>query len=162
MNIGENIRLARKNANLTQKELGEFLGVSQAMIGQYEKGIRNPKIETLGKIAHALNVELYDLNENITAKEYNSYLDLIETDEDIEDYAIYGILEILKTIYGNIEEKTIINKKITYYLIGDPNNSFILTHDHLNKLLCYSKDLFPHLVNELKFDGTEEDYISNL
>ena len=54
MEIGERIKLSRKKAGLTQKELGELLNVSAAMIAQYENNLRNPKFETLDKIANAL------------------------------------------------------------------------------------------------------------
>ena len=58
MTIGERIRECRRNANITQKELGNRLGVSQQQIAQYEKGVRIPRIETLKKLASALNVTL--------------------------------------------------------------------------------------------------------
>lgn len=49
MAIGENIRKIRKEKKLTQKELGKLCGMSEAQIGQYENGLRNPKMETLKK-----------------------------------------------------------------------------------------------------------------
>ena len=61
MKIGENIRHARQKAGLTQKELGEKLGISQAAVGQFESDKANPKIETLLKIATALNIKLSEL-----------------------------------------------------------------------------------------------------
>ncbi len=61
MTVGEKIKQARKKAGLTQKKLGEKLGVSAAMVAQYEKGVRNPKWETLRSIATALNVETSSL-----------------------------------------------------------------------------------------------------
>lgn len=57
-NIGGRIRNARKKLCLTQQELGERLGVSGAMIGQYESGTRNPKIDTAKRIADALNTDV--------------------------------------------------------------------------------------------------------
>lgn len=35
----------RKEKGLTQKELGAAIGISEVMIGQYERGVRTPKIE---------------------------------------------------------------------------------------------------------------------
>lgn len=61
LTVGERIRNARKKAGLTQVQLGEKLGVSGSMIGQYEKDLRKPKIETMDKIATALNCYVYDL-----------------------------------------------------------------------------------------------------
>lgn len=61
MNIGEKIKAIRKRTGLSQKELGERLNVSQAMIAQYENGKRLPKIETLVRISQALNVDIEEL-----------------------------------------------------------------------------------------------------
>lgn len=60
--VGENIRRIRKAKNMTQKELGEKLGgISQQQVGQWENGIKNPKIETVKKISEALNVDPFSL-----------------------------------------------------------------------------------------------------
>lgn len=56
MTVGERIREYRKQAGLTQKELGDRLGVSNVHIGQYERGLRNPKLPQLKKIADALDI----------------------------------------------------------------------------------------------------------
>lgn len=61
MTTGELIRAARKKAGLTQKELGSKLGVSGAMIAQYETGVRTPKVDTMQKIAEPLGVSWVDL-----------------------------------------------------------------------------------------------------
>ena len=65
MSIGENIRRARIEKGITQRELGERLGgISQQQIGQWENGNKNPKLETIHRIANALQVdisEIYDL-----------------------------------------------------------------------------------------------------
>ncbi|MFR3728392.1 helix-turn-helix domain-containing protein [Lacrimispora sp.] len=76
--IGDNIRKFRKEKNLTQKQLGDLLDMSEVMIGQYERGDRNPKIDTLRRIAKALNVELYDL------ADWSQY----STEDFIEDFTL--------------------------------------------------------------------------
>lgn len=60
-NIGDKIRRCRKQKGMTQAELGAKLGVSQALIGQYETGKRKPKIEQLSKLAAALEVNEFEL-----------------------------------------------------------------------------------------------------
>ena len=52
--IGERIKKARKEMKLTQRQLAEILGVSGAMVAQYETGARKPKYETVAKFADAL------------------------------------------------------------------------------------------------------------
>ena len=58
MTTGQRIKEARKNAGMTQKELGEKLGVSFQGIAQWENDLRKPKLESLQKIATALDVPI--------------------------------------------------------------------------------------------------------
>ena len=59
MTVGENIRQARTEKGLTQKELGAKLGgISQQQVGQWETGKARPKLETLQKIADALDIDV--------------------------------------------------------------------------------------------------------
>ena len=62
MSVGENIRQARTQKNITQKELGEKLGgIPQQQIGRWENGKSTPKLDTIKKIATALEVSMTDL-----------------------------------------------------------------------------------------------------
>lgn len=74
MTTGQRIQQARKKAGLTQKELGEKLGVSVSFIAQYETDKRKPKKETLEKIAGALDVYYLDLYGDEESKEIASYV----------------------------------------------------------------------------------------
>lgn len=56
MSFCDKMREERKKKGLSQRELGEKVGMSQQMIAQYENGNRNPKKETIEKIAIALEV----------------------------------------------------------------------------------------------------------
>ena len=49
---------ARKEAGLTQAELSEKTGISQADISRLENGIRNPSLALLNRIAEAVNSTL--------------------------------------------------------------------------------------------------------
>lgn len=63
---GQKIKEARKKAGLTQKELGQKLGLSFQAIAQWENDLRNPKFETLKKIADALGVNIDSLLDEST------------------------------------------------------------------------------------------------
>ena len=80
MSIGENIKNARKKAGLTQKELAEKMGSTQQNLAQYESGKRNPKLETLNKIAGALEIPVSLLTSSLDSFEKGEILrlDLIE------------------------------------------------------------------------------------
>jgi DNA-binding XRE family transcriptional regulator len=51
--VGQRIKAARKAAGLTQQKLGEKLGVKFQTVAQWERGLRNPKLTTLQKVADA-------------------------------------------------------------------------------------------------------------
>ena len=97
MTIGEAIRNARHAKGLTQNELAGRLGVTQALVGHYERGLRKPKLETLNRIASALEVSAWDL--------------LSRADDDIRLYSmeeIYGVLvdtrKKIMEIIGGLDE----------------------------------------------------------
>lgn len=106
MNIGEKIRLLRKKAGLTQKELGQKLGISQAAIGQFETNRSNPQIETLQKIASALDVPVQDLlpdtlyNRLLGDKAITAYSNLLEQIIGAKGYT-FGITEDDDSLYIN-------------------------------------------------------------
>lgn len=92
-NFSENLRLQRQKKNLSQEELGNLIGVSGVTIMRYEKGTREPKLETIKKIANALKIpvsDLIDINSHIIDKATNRFIsgkypEEIETYGDIID-----------------------------------------------------------------------------
>lgn len=60
MTIGQRIKEVRKAVGMTQEELGKKLGVSGSAIAQYETDNRNPKFDTIKRIADALQTPLSD------------------------------------------------------------------------------------------------------
>lgn len=50
-NIGIKIKKLRENANLTQKQIAEFLSIDQSLVSKIEKGERSIGSETLSEIA---------------------------------------------------------------------------------------------------------------
>lgn len=59
--IGNNIRSARKEANLTQEQIAEKLRMSQLHFGRLERGERPASLEQIAQIAAALHVPLASL-----------------------------------------------------------------------------------------------------
>lgn len=49
---------ARKNQNLTQKELSERTGITQADISRIENGTRNPSLSMMKRLAAGMGMEL--------------------------------------------------------------------------------------------------------
>ncbi len=61
--IGQAIKQARKERNLTQAQLGELVGVQKAQISKIENHITDARFDTLMKVFKALNAKV---NFNVT------------------------------------------------------------------------------------------------
>jgi HTH-type transcriptional regulator/antitoxin HipB len=64
--LGQAIKQARQERNLTQEQLGELVGVQKAQISKIENSVKNARFETILKVFDALdakvnfNVELHN------------------------------------------------------------------------------------------------------
>lgn len=94
MTTGERIRTTRKQADggkgITQRELGKRCGIAEPTIRRYELNKLNPKIETLRKIADALNVSVDDLLD-LRPDEKN----ILDNSEDHADFTRDQLLEAM-------------------------------------------------------------------
>jgi transcriptional regulator with XRE-family HTH domain len=59
--FGENLMVYRRRAGLSQEELGFRASLHRTEIGELERGVRVPRIDTLVKLAGALSVPPGDL-----------------------------------------------------------------------------------------------------
>src|SRR5260370_8614172 len=55
------LRRARERSGLTPRELAERVGVSEAVVYQWQGGHRAPRVDRLGRLAEALGVSAEDL-----------------------------------------------------------------------------------------------------
>ena len=101
MGIGSFLLYARKKSGLTQKQLAERLNISPVGIAQWEKDKRNPKPDTMKRIALALNP---DCEEILRQGEPVSYADLFVAHEE----RVHDAAEELKGYLDDkvLEEKT--------------------------------------------------------
>ena len=61
MKINEVIREKRKEQQLTQEQVAEYLGVSTPAVNKWEKGLSYPDITILPPLARLLKVDLNTL-----------------------------------------------------------------------------------------------------
>lgn len=61
MNFSSNLKNYRLATNRTQREMAEFLGISERGYRNYEIGAREPNLSTLIQIADILDISLDDL-----------------------------------------------------------------------------------------------------
>lgn len=54
--LGDNVRRLRRHIGMSQLDLGERLGCSNASISQFERGTTMPSVESLADLAKALGV----------------------------------------------------------------------------------------------------------
>lgn len=126
------LKRVRKEKGVTQKKLGEMIGVSEVMVGQYERGIRVPKFEMRQKIANALQV-------NITS--------LMNWDEQYPDIAIEVekhkmFIAYLKSIGYDVvcfSEGETFSAVMTY-----EGNNLTLSKDEFYQLQSETKEFFEH------------------
>ena len=59
--IGARIRAARHRRGLSQKQVGDALGINDRHVQAWESGRRNPGPKHLAKLAEVLGLEIADL-----------------------------------------------------------------------------------------------------
>lgn len=59
--LGKRVRKARRDKKITQEELADRVGLHYTTISRIERGISNPPVQTIDKIAKALRVSLSNL-----------------------------------------------------------------------------------------------------
>ncbi len=94
--LGLRIRRIRKEKELTQFALAEEVGVSSNFLGDVERGIKSPSLDTIVCIANVLDVSLdYLLFESLSH---------INVKEDPEIYVTDKQLMILKGMVKTIKD----------------------------------------------------------
>ena len=58
MTLGERIKYARNQKEMTQDELGKLIGISRSFVNHLETDRKKPSLETLIKLAKTLEVSL--------------------------------------------------------------------------------------------------------
>lgn len=138
MTVGENIRRLRKEKGLTQKQLGELCGINEANIRKYELGGANPKLETLQKIATALNAHAFDFLDS----------DLFDALDDGNDADLFSqkiaLIENDSTL-SNKQKKRLIANLI---MQGD-----VMLHYHTQNIDIATKSAINMLMDKLNPDG---------
>ncbi|MBU3658911.1 MAG: helix-turn-helix transcriptional regulator [Flavobacteriales bacterium] len=56
--LGQAIKQARQELNLTQEQLGELVGVQKAQISKIENSVKNARFETIMKVFEALGAKV--------------------------------------------------------------------------------------------------------
>lgn len=149
MTVGENIKRIRKEKGLTQKKLGEKCGIAESNIRKYENNKQNPKIETIQKIAKALQVYLGDIyeDENLpNSKTFESFYHKVkqenipveEKQKKILDYATNILYKELEFENKNIAKP---DQGTLFYSELIKRDLALLNETGQKKVAGYAKDL---------------------
>ena len=94
--IGQRVRNYRLEKGLSQEKLAELSGCHATYIGQVERGEKNATLESIEKIASAMNISLAQLFEKIGENSADSYpmkcYELFATKSRSEQEHLYKIL----------------------------------------------------------------------
>jgi transcriptional regulator with XRE-family HTH domain len=108
--FGRNLKRARKAKGLTQKQLAQLLGVSEAAIGMWEAGARLPDVSMASRIAKALDVPLQYLADELPSELPQTYIAFARQDDPLADLpkearrSVEEFVEYLKAKYTKKED----------------------------------------------------------
>ena len=78
--VGRRLRSCRQAQSFSQEKLAERAGLHPTYIGQVERGEKNLTIESLEKIAAALNIPISDVFERIEERTHHDNFPLLAYD----------------------------------------------------------------------------------
>jgi transcriptional regulator with XRE-family HTH domain len=61
--FGNNLKRHRKSKGLSLRQFAALADIDHAMIDRYERGVTNPSLTTIARLAEALEIEAADLLE---------------------------------------------------------------------------------------------------
>lgn len=102
--LGMRIRKARKERHVTQEQLGEICELSTAHIGHIERGTRIPSLDTLFRIAQALDISTDYLIFDSVAPDKNLFTSLNSILQNKDKRKVKTFLTIIRAIADKIDE----------------------------------------------------------
>lgn len=149
MTTGQLIKAARKKKKMTQAELAEKLNISYVGVSQWENGIRNPKYDTIRKIADALGVDWSEL----VPPEDRVQMLIDTTIENIDEIANNGGMP-------KVSEQEMLQMATLQFNSEEDRTAFFYSRLNTDGMLAAGKFFFRHLKPE---DMKEvADYVERL
>ena len=108
--FSERLKKIRKSRQELQEQAAKEIGISRAMLSNYERGIQEPSIDTIKKMARHYCVSVDYLLDYTGPAFYNS--------EDVKDIVLYGQIKE-RTIPLSIESKEELLRFIELLMIKD-------------------------------------------
>ncbi len=131
MEFQERLKTLRKQAQLTQVDVAEKLGISQPAYASWERGIKKPTQENLVKIAQILNVSVDYLVGNSDYTE-----DKLDNIELLFRMNSKGLTD---------EEKEIFKKELIEFM-KERKKLFNGKEQYINRIAAFSFESFNHFI----------------
>ena len=129
----------RKNANLSQEELGKLAGVTRQSIINYERGGAKPKFKVAAKIAQVLNVSVNYL--------YLGELDVVPTTIKTYKDIILNFYALKESQLFEEEVITNTNGKYQKLILTTEDPDFLNFMHQLKSILASQESLSKNTVN---------------
>lgn len=97
--FGKRLRKLRKDKGLTQEELADLAGLHPTFIGAVERGVKNPSLKSISKIAEALEIDLRDFfPPRIAGKSDQAVADILDLTRERNE----GELQLAKKVLEDV------------------------------------------------------------
>lgn len=146
MTTGEKINQLRNRRGLSQRELANLLGVSPVNISQLENDKREPRLETLLKLAEALKCNVDDLTD----------AEVLKNQVPAAEYAVQRgrkfseLKELLLELLGDAGPGAVELIQTYYNLTPDGKAELLKRADELTRLARYDEQYQEYLANTWK------------
>jgi len=166
--IRERIKKIMKEKNLRQKDLVEKTGISQVFLSYFLNGKSNIGVDSLCKIAKALDVRIeYLLQDDpvdfLCDKKVNSVFIKGESVQDIARKKVKKIMEERGIKYKYLVEKTGLSRVFLSYFLSDKRNISVNALEKIAKALDVSVDFLTRKeqkeIPSVKDIGKEVEFI---
>lgn len=161
MTIGERIRAARVEHQMTQRELGEKCGIAEPTIRRYELGKLNPKLGTIQRIAAAMGIptsSLLDISSQVQLENDDGMAEQPTFEMDIYQKRAKRLL----THFSKLNDKGQVEaiKRLTE-MARLPEYQKVESSFSLSETLLQYSARETGVVYRIQMDRTEEDCIPN-
>ena len=106
--LGKRIRELRTRQHMSQEDLSFRAGISAAHLGQIERATKNPTVDTVARIAEALNVPITSLFEEYhpASRERNSTMEkIVSCLEGMDENEQADLLRVIRIFRSYLPRK---------------------------------------------------------
>ena len=136
LKIGETIKYLRKEKNITQEELADFLGISYQSVSRWETGVCYPDLELLPVMSDFFGVtvdKLLGVDENVEQEKVAQYL--LRFQEAISQGKVYDCIAIAREGVAEYPNNFALLNKLMHalFIAGDDDSNIPEWKENMEK-----------------------------